>query len=523
MSVWKTIDKEAVLSGLSAADLREQAGLDPGIYPNLGAGAAWQAYKTGSGASALAGADTLCYVAGSSLVVGDTAAALGLSQGRKKIASLGSMLVVYPDKKYVDTADPAVWGSLDAVYSGSVSVSLCDEAGGGYSPTVSASAPESPSPGALWLDTSGVPVLMRYSSAASRWVSQDSFLKLAASGLSGFRAGDRVQISGISGLSGSHTLLAVGSGFLVVAGSARIPGSVENAAISRKAPLLDYITQAGGRLWGCRRGEDPEGKQVTCLYATRPGDIFNWELCIPVECPGAFTGAGQLDDKAVFFQENAVHTASRNGSVRTVLAPGVTPGGDGTVAAAAGKLLYRGADGIYAFNAAKSERLLALPEAGGGAAASLAGRYFLSFEAEGRGHFLAYDAGHGVWLRRDDTLADDLCAAGDTLYALTGGDILSLQPGSTAGDGVWRARLSVTDAPCWLTGVSVYGRFPAGSVLRAAYDAGDGPRELGILSGPGRRRHLTVLPRSCGRLDILLEGSGGVCVESVTAHIQSPG
>lgn len=479
----KNTDIQAAFPDLASLALWDQSGLDFGAYPALTGGAAWQTVAEG-GVTALTGGEQPIMLPGE----------LTLTEGEKQLARLGDILVVYPDKLAVDTKNPGSVYALDAVFSGMAVLTLCSEAGVSYTPTASAAAPEEPAPGDLWLDTSGTPELKCWS-ASGRWVAQSCCIRLAAAGIQGFHTGDTVTFDGKN-----VTVLLAASGVLVLACEPKLPGSY-TVTVSRTAPALERITQAGGRLWGVGGG---------WVWRTAQGDVFNWERSAAIETPGTFTAAAQLDDRAVFFQENAIHAVSRSGAVSTVLAPGVIPGSPRSAAAVCGKLLYRGAAGVYSFDGSRTALLLELP-GGDAVAAALGNRYYCSCG----GHFLCYDAPKGTWLRFDSTAASDLCACGSVLYALVDGAVRSLTPG--AGEGTWRVRLPVSDTACWLTGVTVRGR--VGGTVRVLFDTGRGSRELGTI-GAGRGRTLRCIPCYCPRLDIILEAENAR-IDTLTAHTQS--
>ena len=49
--------------------------------------------------------DALIWVSGSKIVIGGKAVELGLSEGVKQLVSMGAYLVIWPDRKYINTAD----------------------------------------------------------------------------------------------------------------------------------------------------------------------------------------------------------------------------------------------------------------------------------------------------------------------------------------------------------------------------------------------------------------------------------
>ena len=62
--------------------------------------------------------EKLAYVSDGTLWYdGEATALTGLLPGEKQLVSMGAYIVVFPDKQYWNTADPADFGSLEASYS----------------------------------------------------------------------------------------------------------------------------------------------------------------------------------------------------------------------------------------------------------------------------------------------------------------------------------------------------------------------------------------------------------------------
>ena len=81
---------------------------------------------------------------------------LVLTEGDKQLVSMGAYLLVFPDKKYINTQRLTEFGSMENVREseGTVTFSLCDGKGralGSYS--VGTEAPTEATAGELWLDT----------------------------------------------------------------------------------------------------------------------------------------------------------------------------------------------------------------------------------------------------------------------------------------------------------------------------------------------------------------------------------
>ena len=102
------------------------------------------------------------------MVIGSSEVELGLSTAEdmcpKQLISMGAYLLIWPDKKYVNTQNISDHGSMEHTETteGTVTVTLCKTDGTQYGAyTKSATAPANPGNGDLWMDVSvaSVPVL----------------------------------------------------------------------------------------------------------------------------------------------------------------------------------------------------------------------------------------------------------------------------------------------------------------------------------------------------------------------------
>ena len=79
--------------------------------------------------------DRVCYVDGADFVMGDDRIAMGLSVEAedcpKQMVSMGAYVIIMPDKKYINTLDPADHGDIEASYvsSGTVTFEMCSLTG----------------------------------------------------------------------------------------------------------------------------------------------------------------------------------------------------------------------------------------------------------------------------------------------------------------------------------------------------------------------------------------------------------
>ena len=119
--------------------------------------------------------DAPCWVAEGTLYVNGLATALtGLAPGEKQLVSMGAYVLIFPDKVYYNTADPADHGSMEASFRtlGTVSYTPCSVDGEAY--TVSSTGPQEPSApenGEIWIDTAdGGTVYRQWSQVSLLWV-----------------------------------------------------------------------------------------------------------------------------------------------------------------------------------------------------------------------------------------------------------------------------------------------------------------------------------------------------------------
>lgn len=125
---------------------------------------------------------------------------LTLTEGEKQLVSMGAYLLIWPDKKYLNTKDLTDFGSLEASYesSGTVTYLLCGADGSPLS-KVSATKPEEPKGGEYWIDTTQTPhSLMMWSESSEMWIGVATvYTKIQAVGIGKpFQEGDGVEISG---------------------------------------------------------------------------------------------------------------------------------------------------------------------------------------------------------------------------------------------------------------------------------------------------------------------------------------
>lgn len=444
----------------------------------------------------LIGKDVLCYVDGADFVVGDVRVEMGLSVAAedcpKTLTSMGSYVIILPDKKYLNTADLADHGDIEARVTGEVTVAALEEAG---------------------------------------------FLKLEAPGIGApFREGDGVSVSGF----GNVVIRSRGEDFLVIPGETA--ETTLTVTVERRMPDVDFLIESENRLWGCRYGEG-----VNEIYASKLGDFRNWNVfqgvatdSFAVSCgtDGPFTGAVTHLGIPLFFKENCVHKVygsyPANFSLRTTVCRGVQRGCGGSLAIVNETLYYKSRSGICAYDGSlpvEVSQALGSTRYGAAVAGALGSKYYVSLEGEDGWQLLVYDTVKGLWHREDSLQAVAFCAFRGELYCIDGKDrnILALLG---SGEGYeeaveWMAQtgelaLSSPDSK-YLSRLAVRLSLDPGTEaeLLVRYDGGPEWVQLcSIHSMELRSISVPVIPRRCDHMALMLRGRGGMKLHAITKTIQ---
>lgn len=398
--------------------------------------------------------DDICYVDGSEFVMGQQRIDMGLSVAAKdcpkQMVSMGAYVIIMPDKKYINTVDPEDFGDIEASFTTSTDVSfqLSTMTGEVYTGTIiSPDEPENPENLTYWIDTSSVPhVLKQYSSATKTWVIiVTTYVKISATGIGKqFQQFDGVTISGIvdeklKELNGTMVIWAKEDDYIVVVGlldevmkQTAAQGAVK---VERRMPNMDYLTESGNRLWGCRYGEAVNGDFVNEIYACKLGDFRNWSCFMSLSTDsyaascgtdGPFTGATTFLGSPLFFKENCVHKVygnyPANFQIQDTACRGVQNGCHGSLAIVNETLFYKARSGICAFDGSlPAEASYALGNevynsAVGGAHGN---KYYVSMkDLKDVWHLFVYDTAKKMWHKEDNLHAAAFCSHKGELYCI---------------------------------------------------------------------------------------------------------
>lgn len=486
------------------------------------------------------------------------------ADGVKQLVSMGAYLVIFPDKVYLNTQDLTEFGSLEQKFetTGESQLIMCDINGNDYAtPVTSTSAPNNPSNKALWLDISETPSsLKQYSEDTEAWITIPTvYTKISSADIGkAFEVYDGVQISGIThaedetesvseqldALNGSKIIYAKDNDYIVVVGLLDHTYTIESTiTVHRKCPDMDYVCEAGNRLWGCKYGL-VDGEPVNELYCCVLGDFKNWEQYLglstdswraSVGSDGQFTGAINHLGYPTFFKENIMHRIAVSSSgahgVSDVVCRGVQKGSWRSLQIVNEVLYYKSRSDVCAFDGSLP---VSVSEALGeekyyDAVAGVFGqKYYISMKnAAGQYSLFLYDVQRGLWLREDELEAIMFCAQDDELFCIDASTKQLLAMNGTQGtpeESVpWEAVSGImyyeTPDHKYLSRYNIRLQMKQGASLEIAfkYDGDSGWESGGAVKFTGHKTFtLPVRPRRCDHLQMRLKGTGDVRIFSIT-------
>ena len=520
--------------------------------------------------------DALCWVDGSKFVMNGYEFELGLSVKQedcpKRLVSMGAYVIILPDKKYINTANTSDCGNIEAEWTseGTVHMAICRGDGEQIEgATEGSQAPTEPEDGQFWVDTGSVPNrLMVYSEQDAQWNEVGTtYVKMEAAGIDQvFRSGDGVEITSeveeAASILGSHVVWATGVGYIVVIGL--LERAVDAVlTITRRMPEMDFVIEAGNRLWGCRYGVARNGEIVNEIYASKLGDFKNWNCFQGISTDswvgscgsdGQWTGAANYLGYPVFFKQDHIHKVS--GSlpsqyrITDTAARGVQKGSGESLAMVNEVLLYKSRTGICAYDGSLPQEIgLALGKTRyrDAVAGSLGDKYYISMVEEDTEEpvTFTYDMGKGIWHKEDSLRARQWCRARNDMYCIddASGKILRITgTGEPAEDTVEWEFIS-GELGLRKTASSSYGSYAAampeekyiaklqlrmsmepGSEFRVhiSYDGEEQWHKVAELRGGNLRSFtLPIRPRRCDWLRLKLSGKGMVHIYSLVKTLES--
>jgi len=397
--------------------------------------------------------EQVCYVDGADFVIGQDRIEMGLSTDPsdcpKQLVSMGAYVIILPDKKYINTMDPQEHGSIEALWAAysDVTFSLCTASGESYEAKASPAAPEDPENLDYWIDTSAEPhSLKQWSQSSGMWVSiATTYIKISALEIGkSFSRDDGVTLSGIldaslQDLNASLVIRDRGDDYIIVTGilDKVVTQTVEEGIIrvERRMPIMDFVTESGNRLWGCRYGKALNGEQVNEIYASKLGDFKNWSCYMGLSTDsytascgtdGPFTGAVTHLGYPLFWKENCVHKVygsyPANFQIQDTACRGVQPGCHKSLAIVNETLYYKSRSGICTYDGSlprDASYALGSESYSNAVGGACGNKYYVSMQdKEGKWHLFVCDGAKGMWHKEDDFHAKAFCTHMGELYAI---------------------------------------------------------------------------------------------------------
>ena len=484
---------------------------------------------------------------------------LALTSGSKQLVSMGAYLIIWPDRKYLNTKNLSDFGSMDASFTTSTDISyaVCEMDGTDID-SIATEQPENPANGDWWLDTGSVPhSLKRYSSVTDTWVTMSTcYVKISATGIgAAFEQYDGVTLSGIAytgstaveeqfnALNGSHIIQAKDDNWIVVIGLIDVAYTQTSGQVTaaRTAPDMDYITEAGNRLWGCKYGF-VNGQTVNEIYACALGDFKNWNkfegvstdsYAASVGTDGPWTGAITHLGYPMMFKENVFHkiyvSSSGAHQIQDTACRGVQQGCARSMAIVGERLFYKSRAGIMMYDGSLPESVsnaLGTETYSDAAAGAINDKYYVSMmDSQEAWHLFVLDTKRGTWHREDDTHALFFTRQGNELFFINSDNQLIAATGSTGtleGSVSWYAQTGLigytTVEQKYVSRFNLRLQLPEGSEadLFIMYDSDGVWHPRGHIEGHGTNSFmLPVRPRRCDHFAFRIEGTGDVRIYSI--------
>lgn len=497
--------------GAEDGELYDMRNLTGDHYPVLSVRAQRFLFNRLSDPCALFAWDKLCWIDGTEFFF-DGKLKGKVTEGEKSFAALGAYIVIFPDKCYYNV-DTDEFGSLESKWTGD---SLTFSDGTLYGEEAAANA----------ISKEGV-----------NWSEY-------------FRVGDAVTISGCTANRGNNISVVIRAiqgdqlyfyenTFTLGADGAAYTENGE-LTIERSVPDLNFLCENENRLWGCTE---------TTIYASKLGDIFNWNVydgldtdayAVDSGSAGAFTGCISYRGYPTFFKEDHIFkvygSVPSNFEVLGSSTLGLAEGCSKSLAIAGETLFYLSRSGIMAYTGGIPQPMGAafgidrFKNAVGGSDGL---KYYVSMQSmSGAWGLYIYDTQTGLWHAEDETQTVGFARAKGNLYMLSSGGELWITgnhaevPTSAEPEGSiqWMAEFcDFTDESPNRKGLSklqIRLELDPGATVDVwlQFDSDGQWHKVRQTLGEGKKRscYLPIIPRRADHYRLKLTGTGGCRIFSLT-------
>lgn len=538
------------------------------------------------------GYDELCWVDGTKVYYnGSEVAGLTVTAGQKTFGTLGNYIVILPDKKYYNYATGEYGGiessvSLASVYfqngtlyGESADANTIYRAGAAWGSYFKVGDAVTISGCTVHAENNKTPIIREIDGDTMRFyenvftLDKEYIYTVGSSGLAqktgstdieyyftfagtnykftlaaSLVSGDKLVYSGsgtsltiryASGATSGTRPLTAATGSKVIVlyeyPKAYTEGST-TITIKRAMPDMDYICTHDNRLWG--------GKDDT-IYASKLGDVFNWNVFDGVETDSYWTDIGSEGDITgccsytglpIFFKENHLYKIygdyPSNYQVYDSMSLGLAEGCGGSIAKAGEVLFYVSRNGVVAYSGGVPTVIsqdLGLARFHNAVGGSDGMKYYVSMQDdEDNWHLFVYDTQRSLWHREDDAHALHF-ARTDALYMLDASGVIWLMgrvtgatEGTEAEDKVeWMAEFGdFADSNPNAKGVSkLQMRMELESGARCEvyirFDGGTWTKVHTVTAAEKRSCYIPIVPRRADHYRVKLTGWGGMRLYSL--------
>ncbi len=419
--------------------------------------------------------------------LGDDTEKGSLTDTPKRFACLGDYIVILPDKKYYRISDGTM-GTLEASWSGTASFAdgtyAGEEAEGCRIVTTGTAFP--------------------------------------------FGVGDAVTISGAKTAANNQTII-----IREISDDKKSLGFYEHSftvetgqtlTIERKVPDMDFICENENRLWGCKGSE---------IYASKPGDPFNWNVfdglasdsyAVSVGSAGDFTACVSYLGYPIFFKEDQIYkvygSKPSNYQVMASATLGVAEGSSGSLAIAGEILYYHSKIGIMAYSGGIPQcvsEVLGNTAFTGAVGGSDGEKYYVSMAESGVYSLYIYDTGVRQWYRVDSTRAVGFAYDSGAMYVMSGDNrILKFRKDLSPGEAYISSELEFADfvegSPNKKSTAKLLVRVEleqySSLKILMSFDGGAYTEVATLMTKGKESYYLPILIRRCDRFRIKFQGSG---------------
>lgn len=364
-----------------------------------------------------------------------------------------------------------------------------------------------------------------------------------------FNAGDAVQVSASGEGTDDLNVSAVVQGVtettivfpeetfisLIAEGETEKKITVEKITVDRSCPDLDFVMEAGNRLWGVCNDDNT-------IYACKLGDPTNWTYFQNTSLDsyyaeqgtdGEWTGCAAYSTHLLFFKEDYIHKlyGSKPSAyqIETAECHALEKGSNKSIAIINETVFYKSRLGIMAYSGGVPVLIsdnFGTEKYTDAVAGSDGIKYFVSVLRDGKPEVIVYDMEKNLWHKEDNTRMRDFAYFNGKLIYINDDDGIiyemdSNTPLESEKDIEWIAELGTFDE--FVEEKKVYSKIKMRLKLEdnselevmISIDEQDWEHVCRINTERERTVFLPIVPRRCNKFAIRLSGKGRCKIESL--------